>query len=91
MTITSTTVSKNSIEEMEYSSQSTEESEVQYLDALSKTKLKVKVAQSCPTVRNPGILQARILEWVAFPLSSGSSQPRNGTLVSCIAGRFFSS
>ena len=35
------------------------------------------------------ILQARILEWVAIPFSSGSSQPRDGTCVSCIAGRFF--
>ena len=31
----------------------------------------------------------RILEWVAYPLSSGSSQPRDRTQVSCIAGRFF--
>ena len=37
-----------------------------------------------------GILQARIiLEWVAFPFSRGSSQPRDQTWVSCIAGRFF--
>ena len=36
-----------------------------------------------------GILKARILEWVAFPFSRGSSQPRNRTQVSCIAGRFF--
>ena len=36
-----------------------------------------------------GILQARILEWLAIPFSRGSSQPRDGTLVSCIAGRFF--
>ena len=36
-----------------------------------------------------GILQARILEWVAFPFSRGSSQPRGWTEVSCIAGRFF--
>ena len=36
-----------------------------------------------------GILQARILEWVAFPFSRGSSQPRYQTQVSCIAGRFF--
>ena len=41
--------------------------------------LKVKVAQSCPTLCNTmdytvhGILQARILEWVAFPFSRGSS------------------
>ena len=33
----------------------------------------------------------RILEWVAFPFSSRSSQPRNQTRVSCIAGRFFTS
>ena len=58
---------------------------------------KVKVAQSCLTLCNPmdytvnGILQARILEWVAFPFSSGSSQPRDWTQVSHIAGRFFTS
>ena len=57
--------------------------------------LKVKVAQSCVTLCNPmdytdhGILQARTLEWVAFPFSSESSQPRNRTGVSCLAGRFF--
>ena len=43
--------------------------------------VKVKVAQSCPTLCNPytvhGILQARILEWVAFPFSRGSSQSRD--------------
>ena len=31
----------------------------------------------------------RILEWVVYPFSSGSSQPRNQTRVSCIADRFF--
>ena len=36
-----------------------------------------------------GILQARILEWVAFPFSGGSSQPRDWIQVSHIAGRFF--
>ena len=36
-----------------------------------------------------GILQARILEWVTFPFSRGSSQPRERTQVSCIIGRFF--
>ena len=41
------------------------------------------------TVR--GILQARILEWVAFPFSRGSSQPRDQTQVSHIAGGFFTS
>ena len=36
-----------------------------------------------------GILQARIVEWVAIPFSGGSSQPRDQTWVSCIAGGFF--
>ena len=35
-----------------------------------------------------GILQARIREWVAFPFSRGSSQPRDRTQVSCTAGGF---
>ena len=38
-----------------------------------------------------GILQARILEWVVFPFSRESSQPRDRTQVSCIAGGFFTS
>ena len=59
--------------------------------------MKVRVAQSCPTLRDPvnytvhGILQARRLEWVAFPFSRGSSQPRDPTQVSYMAGRFFTS
>ena len=36
-----------------------------------------------------GISQATLLEWVAIPFSRGSSQPRDQTQVSCIAGRFF--
>ena len=36
-----------------------------------------------------GILQARVLEWVAISFSRGSSQPRDQTQVSCIAGRCF--
>ena len=36
-----------------------------------------------------GILQARMLEWLAFPVVRGSSQPRDRTYISCIAGRFF--
>ena len=49
------------------------------------------------TLRNPmdytvhGILQTRILEWVAFPFSRGSSHPRDQTQVTCIAGGFFTS
>ena len=38
-----------------------------------------------------GILQARILEWVAVVFSRGSSQPRDQTQVSCIADGFFTS
>ena len=63
----------------------------------SRGRESVKVAQSCPTLCDPvdytvhGSLQARILEWVAFPFSRGSLQPRDRTQVSCIAGRFFSS
>ena len=59
--------------------------------------LKVKEAQSCLTICDPmdytvhGILQARILEWVSFPSSRGSSQPRDQTQVSHIASGFFSS
>ena len=55
----------------------------------------VKVTQSFLTLCDPvdytvhGILQARILEWVAYPFSIGYSQPRNRARVSCIAGRFF--
>ena len=62
-----------------------------------------KSIQSCPTLchlmdRSPpgtsvhGILQARILEWVAMTSSRGSSRPRDRTCVSCdscTAGRFF--
>ena len=36
-----------------------------------------------------GILQARIPEWVAIPFYKGSSQPKDQTQVSCIAGGFF--
>ena len=59
--------------------------------------LEVKVAQSCLTLCHPldetvhGILQARILEWVAFPFSGGSSQPRDRTQVTLTAGRFLTS
>ena len=58
------------------------------------------VAKSCLTLCDPmdcspqgssvhGILQARILEWVAISFSRASSQPRNRTQASCIIGRFF--
>ena len=63
-----------------------------------------KLLQLCLTVSDPvdcslpgfsvhGILQARILEWVAMPSSRKSSRPRDQTsiscIVSCLAGRFF--
>ena len=57
----------------------------------------VKVTQSYLTLCDPvdftvhGILQARILEWIAIPFSRRSSKPRDRTQVSCIAGRFFAS
>ena len=58
--------------------------------------MKVKVTQSCLTLCNHldytvhGILQARILDWVAFPFSRVSFQPRDDqTQVSCSAGGFF--
>ena len=55
-------------------------------------KLKVKVTQLCPTLCDyMDILQARILEWVAFPFFRGSPQPRDQTQVFCIAGGFFTS
>ena len=70
---------------------------------LNCMKVKMLVSQSCPTLGNPmdlrrrgplgssvyGIHQARILEWVAIPFFRGSSQSRDRTQVSCIAGRFF--
>ena len=58
----------------------------------SWSRVKVKVAQSRPTLCDPmdntvhGILQARILEWEAFPFSRGSSQSASYT-----AGGFFTS
>ena len=59
-------------------------------ETLHIRSLKVKAAQLCPTLFDPmvytvhGILQSRILEWVAFPLSRRSSQPRDRTQVSCM-------
>ena len=54
-------------------------------------EVKVKVAQWCPTLCNPMdyALQARILQWVAFPFSRGPSQPRDRTQIFRTAGRFF--
>ena len=44
---------------------------------------------SLPGSSDHGISQMRILEWVTISSSRGSSQPRDLTCVSCIAGRFF--
>ena len=55
----------------------------------------MKIAQSCLTLCDPmdcivyEILQVRVLEWVAFLFSRGSSQPRDWTQVSRIVGGFF--
>ena len=65
-----------------------------------KKESESEVAQSCPTLCDPmdcnlsgssvhGIFQARVLEWIAISFSKGSSQPRNRTQVSRIAGRPF--
>ena len=68
---------------------------------LAQNKVKEsEVAQSCPTLCDSvdcsppgssvhGILQARVLEWVAIAFSRGSSRPRDWTQVSRIAGRCF--
>ena len=64
-------------------------------DSLPLALPEVQVAQSCLTLCDPmdytvrRILHARILEWVAFPFSRGSSQKRDQTQVSHIAGLFF--
>ena len=63
-------------------------------------KVKVLVTQSYPTLCDTvdcslpgfsvqGILQARILKWIAIAFCRGSSWPGNQARVSCIAGRFF--
>ena len=61
------------------------------LDAQSCLTLCNPMDYSLPGSSVPGILQARILEWVALPSSRGSSQPRDWTWVSHIAGGFFTS
>ena len=75
----------------------TKSSWARWLSQLLLLHKPVKVTKwcPCPILCNPtdytvcGILQARILEWVAFPFSRGSSQPRDPTQVSCIASGFF--
>ena len=71
-----------------------------FWEALLGLESESEVAQSCPTLCDPmdcsppgssahGILQARILEWVAISFSRGSSRPMDRTQVSRIAGRRF--
>ena len=72
-----------------------------YIHIYLKDNIRVKLLdQLCPTLCDPldcsppgssvhGILQARILEWVAIFFSRGSSWPRDQTQVSRIAGRLF--
>ena len=55
----------------------------------SHIQLRDPMDHSPPDSSVHGILQARILEWVAMPPSRGCSQPRDRTLVSCIVGLFF--
>ena len=65
--------------------------------SITSLKLKVNIPKSYLTLCDPmdytvhGILQARILEWVDFPFSRGSPQPRDQTQVSHVSGRFFAS
>ena len=71
--------------------------EYQFFEGNDPESVKVKVTQLCLTGCDPmdytvhWHLQARILEWVAFPFSRGSSQPRDWTQVSRIADGFFTS
>ena len=70
------------------------------MQIVAESESETEVVQSCLTLCDPvdcstpgssvhGILQARILEWVAISFSRGSPWPRDRTQVSCIAGRFF--
>ena len=57
--------------------------------AIFLSEMQVKVTQSCPTLGDPMDYTGQTLEWVAFPFSRGSSQPRDQAQVCHIAGRFF--
>ena len=89
----------NEISRKKLSQQQKESHSLGYSQKLS-SEVKVFVAQQCPNLCDPmdyslpsssvhGILQAKILEWVAIPFSRESSQPADQTQVFCIAGRFF--
>ena len=69
--------------------------DIHHVICLITMKVKMKVTQLCLTLCDPmdytvcGILQARIVGWVAYPFSRGSFRARNQIRVSCIAGRCF--
>ena len=74
--------------------------EKQLLSTVKHMILCVVVTESCPPLCDSmeysppgssvhGIVQARILEWVAITFSRGSSQPRDQIHISCIEDRFF--
>ena len=77
--------------------QDTQASRTSQVNIFVFIKVKVKFAQSCSNLCNPvdytvpEIFQARILEWVAVPFSKGSSQSRDQTQVSHIAGGLITS
>ena len=57
--------------------------------SLSRIQLLQPVDCSPPGSSVHGILQARIVDWVAISFSRGSTPPSDQTHISCIAGRFF--
>ena len=71
--------------------------QINHSNVIQRQKVKVKSLSdpmdpmncSLPGSSIHGIFQARVLEWVAIAFSRGSSQPRDQTLVSHIAGRCF--
>ena len=74
--------------------------QLKIMDTINKHNKCLLAVQLYPTLCDPvdcspsgssvhGIVQARILEWIAIPFSRASSHRRDQTWVSCIAGRFF--
>ena len=95
-----TTVQKHQFFCAQLSSPSNSHINTRPLEKPSNVMNEMKSAQSCPTLCDPtdcsllgsslhGILQARILEWIAISFSRGSSQLRDRTQVSCTAGTHF--
>ena len=70
--------------------------EKSYLSSINSIYKTLQQSESAQLFATPwtvvcGILQARILEWIAYPFSSRPSRPRDRTKVSCTAGEFFTS